>query len=284
MDNLKPISSLPPFPKFCCSLGAIPSSYLSSLTYEEQLLWLCDYIQNTLIPTINNNSEAVIQLQNLYVQLKNYVDSYFDNLDVQAEINKKLDEMASDGTLDSIINQEIFGNINNSISEIQHTLNTLNSQPTIMIGDSYAAGHSNGSVITGWCDLLANIMNISSSNHSYYKIAAGSSGFVHKGSTNMNFLEMLQDKASSISNKNDIKNIIVCGGYNDADGSSVATIQNNIYSFISYCKSTFPNATVYIGMIGYNNGVSTEDNTRRSNLANNVIPAYFRRYDFEVYF
>ena len=103
------IENLKPFPKFCCSIGMIPTSYKVSLTYEEQLLWVCDFLENTVIPTVNNNGQAVEELQNLFVTLTNYVDNYFDNLDVQEEINNKLDEMVEDGTL-----QEIIGNYLNS--------------------------------------------------------------------------------------------------------------------------------------------------------------------------
>lgn len=102
-NDLKPIATIKPFTKFCCTIGAIPSSYLVSLTYEEQLLWLCDYIQNTLIPALNQNGEAITELQQLYIQLKDYVDNYFDNLDVQEEINNKLDDMAEHGELQAII-------------------------------------------------------------------------------------------------------------------------------------------------------------------------------------
>ena len=38
-----------------------------------------------------------------FVELKDFVDDYFDNLDVQEEINNKLDVMAEDGTLADII-------------------------------------------------------------------------------------------------------------------------------------------------------------------------------------
>lgn len=117
INNLKPISQLGPFTKFCCSIGAIPSSYLVSLTYEEQLLWLCNYLQNTVIPTVNNNAEAVTELQNLYTQLHSYVENYFTNLDVQNEINNKLDTMATDGTLEDIINSKIFKDINDNIAK-----------------------------------------------------------------------------------------------------------------------------------------------------------------------
>lgn len=42
-----------------------------------------------------------------FTTLYNYVHDYFDNLDVQDEVNHKLDEMAEDGTLQSLIYQAI---------------------------------------------------------------------------------------------------------------------------------------------------------------------------------
>lgn len=96
-------NSLRPFNKFCVSIGMLPSSYKTSLTYEEQLLWLCNYLEETVIPSVNNNGEAVAELQALYEELRNYVNDYFTNLDVQEEINKKLDEMAENGTLTNLI-------------------------------------------------------------------------------------------------------------------------------------------------------------------------------------
>ena len=121
--------SLRPFTKFCCTIGNLPSSYLASMSYEEQLLWLCNYLENTVIPTINNNSEALQEVQNLFVELKNYVDNYFNNLDVQEEINNKLDEMAEDGTLQEIItaylnSKAIFGF--NNIESMKEATNLIN--------------------------------------------------------------------------------------------------------------------------------------------------------------
>ena len=58
-----------PFTKWCMSVGAVPSSYIAGMTMEEQMLWLCSYIEKEVIPTINNNGEAVEELQNLYVEL-----------------------------------------------------------------------------------------------------------------------------------------------------------------------------------------------------------------------
>lgn len=97
------IETLRPFTRFCVTIGALPTSYMLSLSYEEQLLWFCKFLQDTVIPALNNNGEAVAELQALYVELKNYVDNYFKNLDVQEEINNKLDEMAESGELQEII-------------------------------------------------------------------------------------------------------------------------------------------------------------------------------------
>ena len=101
IDRLEPRA----FTRFCMSIGAVPSSYIAGLTIEEQLLWFCSYLEKTVIPAVNNNGEAVTELQNLYLELKDYVDNYFDNLDVQQEINNKLDDMAESGELADIIAQ-----------------------------------------------------------------------------------------------------------------------------------------------------------------------------------
>lgn len=97
------------FPKFINNLGIIPTSYKDSMSYYECLAWLCKFLEETVIPTVNENGEAVEELQNLYNELNSYVTNYFDNLDVQEEINNKLDDMVESGTL-----QEIIGDYLNS--------------------------------------------------------------------------------------------------------------------------------------------------------------------------
>ena len=106
-EELIDIKTLRPFRRFIYTIGELPSSYLMSMTYEEQLIWLCNYLSQTVIPALNNNGLAVEELQTKYIELKSYVDNYFENLDVQEEINNKLDEMAEDGTLQNIISEYI---------------------------------------------------------------------------------------------------------------------------------------------------------------------------------
>ena len=124
------IKTISPFRNFCITIGALPTSYLESMSYYEMLCWLCKYLENTINPAINNNAEALKELQE-------YVANYFDNLDVQTEINNKLDEMADDGTLAEIINVEMIGslqnltttdksNVVNAVNETNYKINKLN--------------------------------------------------------------------------------------------------------------------------------------------------------------
>lgn len=105
MGELQTIKTLNPQPFKCmvATIGNLPTSFVDSMSYYECIAWLVQYLEKTVIPAINNNAQAVAELQELYIELKKYVDEYFDNLDVQEEINNKLDQMADDGTLADII-------------------------------------------------------------------------------------------------------------------------------------------------------------------------------------
>lgn len=111
--------------KFCYTIGMLPSSYKVSLTYEEQILCIGKYLEDTVYPAINNNAEALAELQTLFQELKNYVDNFFDDLNIQNEINNKLDEMADSGELADIINQQIFQELNTKINTANSAINDL---------------------------------------------------------------------------------------------------------------------------------------------------------------
>ena len=115
--------------KFCYTIGMIPTSYKMSLTYEEQIIAIGHYLETTVYPAINNNAEALVELQNLFIELKNYVDNYFDNLDVQAEINNKLDNMLQTGELAEIIAQyiQLQGLLcYNTVNDMKNATNLVN--------------------------------------------------------------------------------------------------------------------------------------------------------------
>ena len=99
------VEKLQPFTRILMTIGELPTSYLMSMTYYEQLIWFTKFLQDQVIPAVNNNATAVEELQTLFVELQTYVNNYFDNLDIQEEINNKLDEMAESGELTEIIAQ-----------------------------------------------------------------------------------------------------------------------------------------------------------------------------------
>lgn len=104
MTELKPVNNINCLiNKFCLVVGIVPTTFKTALTIEEQILALGCYLESEIYPAINQNANAVKELQELYIQLKDYVDNYFANLDVQTEINNKLDEMLKNGELQELI-------------------------------------------------------------------------------------------------------------------------------------------------------------------------------------
>lgn len=97
------IKMLSPFVLYCQKV--IPLAFDESMSYYECLCALYSYLKDTVVPAVNNNAEALEEVQKAMIELKDYVDHYFDNLDIQTEIDNKLDEMADSGELASIIAQ-----------------------------------------------------------------------------------------------------------------------------------------------------------------------------------
>lgn len=92
---------LPPFKAWLAS--NIPAVYDNTMTYYEELCALIKYLQDIVVPALNNNAAAITTISTAVEQLQKYVDNYFKNLDVQEEINNKLDEMVEDGTMEALV-------------------------------------------------------------------------------------------------------------------------------------------------------------------------------------
>lgn len=119
----------------------LPLVYDEEISYYEVLCKVVYYL-NEVIESQNNVSDNVRELQAQYITLKNYVDTYFDNLDVQEEINKKLDEMVEDGTFDEIINQKLFISLSRNKVWTFNTFSSISNE--INIGDTvYTQGFYN---------------------------------------------------------------------------------------------------------------------------------------------
>lgn len=153
----------------------------------------------------------------------------------------------------------------------RNEIKKINSNQTIIIGDSYSLDRRPAIEITGWAKPLKELLKLN--DNECYIIQNNGGGFTVSGShgTFENAINNL-----NVTDKNLIKNIIVCGGLNDIQASDKQIIKNSINSFMNYCKINFPNAKVYIGMIGWNkDDLYTSDNQFiRYQVINKVLPAY----------
>ena len=91
--------------KLCVTIGNLPSSYVDSMSYYECLMWLCNYIEKTIVPAINENTEAITELQN-------YVEQYLTDMDV---VKQQILEILED-----------IENIHNDIDNIEEYSQQLN--------------------------------------------------------------------------------------------------------------------------------------------------------------
>lgn len=129
------VKTLPPFKRLIMTIGELPTSYLESMTYAEMLMWFCNFLQEKVLPTINNNADA---LQD--------VITYLEDLDLQDEVDHKLDEMAESGQLQEIIadylnSKAIFGF--DSVADMKSATNLIDGSYAKTLG--YYAINDGGS-------------------------------------------------------------------------------------------------------------------------------------------
>lgn len=129
MDQIQHSKPVPPFVRFCAA--NIPMVFDDSLSYYEALCALWKWLQTDVIDVINNNASVTenyiefdLETRQLFIELKEYVDNYFDNLDVQEEINNKLDAMVEDGTLNTIIGSYV----DTYVADTNHRLDEMGSE------------------------------------------------------------------------------------------------------------------------------------------------------------
>lgn len=118
INEFRPMNHLTSLQNFICTIGNLPTSYALSLSYEEQIWWLCDFLEKKVFPAIEENTNITEETQQAFIELQQYVTDYFNNLDVQEEINNKLDEMTESGVLSNIIGSYITPLIDNQNNRI----------------------------------------------------------------------------------------------------------------------------------------------------------------------
>ena len=98
--------NLTPFKWFVLENFPFIEADFDALT-EWQLFCKLGKEMNKIINSENTLGTQMENVTNAFIELQNYVNNYFDNLDVQEEINNKLNQMTEDGTLQTIIESYI---------------------------------------------------------------------------------------------------------------------------------------------------------------------------------
>lgn len=247
MNNLTPFK--------LCVLQNFPfiEADFDVVTNYQLLCKVVEYLNN-VIDNNNKQNSNITQLEQNFITLYNYVKDYFDNLDVQEEINNKLDEMAESGSLEILIT-DYFNKVSDSLS----MLATKNfNDKVVIIGDSWGAEPKKEN---SWVYALQDFFGNGS-----YAIARYGSGFTGDG--NLKWLNMLEEL--NVTNKNEITKIIICGGWNDYNKTEDEII-TAITEFANYVKNNFINAVIFLGYIA--NGRYTNKNGYISTTYNSYLKA-----------
>ena len=102
---MEQIKKLRPFCLFAKGYFPFIEETIEALDYYNLLQKVVDELNKV----IENENVIVDNFENLYnkfIELQSYVEHYFDNLDVQEEINNKLDEMALSGELEDLLRNQ----------------------------------------------------------------------------------------------------------------------------------------------------------------------------------
>ena len=105
---------------FYCS-GIYDSS--KALTQTEIIMKVLEKLNLVILNFNNLESQTLDNIKKLDKQVNYYLDS-----GMKIELGKKLDEMVNDGTFSSIINQQIFDDLNNQILENNDNISALESK------------------------------------------------------------------------------------------------------------------------------------------------------------
>ena len=106
MNNLSPFK--------LCVIQNFPfiEADFDAVTNYQLLCKVVEYLNN-VIDNNNKQNTNITQLEQNFITLYNYIKDFFDNLDLQEEINTKLDSMVADGSFADIVKpivSEFFGN------------------------------------------------------------------------------------------------------------------------------------------------------------------------------
>lgn len=150
--------------------------------------------------------------------------------------------------------REYTEEIASDLADTNAEVSILKNRKFIFVGDSYA---TEPDATHGWGSLVPSYLGLTSGQ--YYFTNGYGYRFAENEGTNT-FLSLIQ--SLNVSNPETITDIWVIGGYNDRYSSQELTL-TGIQHFVTYCKTNFPNATVFIVECGLSKDVSIRESINR---------------------
>lgn len=235
------------------------------------------YIGARYVPKFYENSDNTsdwrsgVQYEPLTIVTYNG-NSYTSKKNVPANVGNPSENptyWASTGNFNEQLN--ILNNKVNSLTEWSEEADEnidflLRPRKFIFIGDSYGTGEGADGTVVSYIERCT--VSLGLTEHvTYWKNSEGGASF-HGWNGRTSFLALLQ--AVTTTNDNEISDIVVCGGINDAaTGADLSSNITAVENFINYCKTRFPNARVTVGFLGWTRNVATN-----LNIVNTSLPAY----------
>lgn len=134
------ISNFRRFPK---SIGELPTSYRESISYEEQVLWLCNFIEKEILPSIDISQETIEEIRSSFESLRNEVETSLEDFEININQVKVYSDSQNDllkvyllGLINTL-NQRfddipdsflVFNPTNGMQNDLNKTLNDIYSQ------------------------------------------------------------------------------------------------------------------------------------------------------------
>ena len=213
---------------------------------------------NVVKTTIENELDRLrSDIDTADTQLSNRINGEISaRINADTQLSNRIDgEISARTNADTQLSNRIDGEISARINAdnnlaLRSTFN-YNKRNIICIGDSYGQFVQGSSI--SWISYLKDYAyNLGE----FYHNELGGAGFLanlySSDGTYKSFQDLLEMLENEIENPNNITDIIVCGGYNDlsAGHEYISQLQSKMLSFKQYANTHYPNARIYIGMIG----------------------------------
>ena len=249
---------LPPFKWYVLQNFPFIEADFDAITNYQLLCKIVEYL-NLNITKTNELGTQVEALTN-----------WFNNLDVQDEIDNKLDEMTEDGTLAEIINEQIFSDLNTQVQTNTENIGTLQTDLTtlqnkvenernpidfykgknfVVFGDSFSQPDIPNSEDEYWVKQVAQATGMNRFN-----FAIAGAGFGRSTNLLSTQLTTAQNQMTATQKLNTAI-VIIYAGYNDMlNNVSEEDIESNFISLVTNTIATFPKAKIIVAPFNWGYG------------------------------